>query len=51
MGNNEISKVFEVQNNGPLESYLIEITAAILAEADDITSKGHVVNYVLDKLE
>ena len=49
MGNNEISKVFEVWNNGPLESYLIEITAAILAMTDDITSKGHVVDYVLDK--
>merc|ERR1740139_1587006 len=49
MGNNEISKVFQVWNNGPLESYLIEITAAILAKTDDITSKGNVVDYVLDK--
>ena len=46
MGNNEISKVFQVWNNGPLESYLIEITAAILSKKDDITNKDHVVDYV-----
>jgi len=49
MGNDEISQVFANWNDGYLESYLIEITAAILSKRDDITTKGHVVDYVLDK--
>jgi len=49
MTNDEISQVFADWNKGKLESYLIEITAVILSRKDDITSKGHVVDYVLDK--
>jgi len=49
MGNEEMSKTFAKWNEGELESYLIEITAKILAKEDDITGEGHVVDYVLDK--
>lgn len=49
MSNEQMAKKFEEWNNGILESYLIEITASILAKTDDITGKGSVVDYVLDK--
>jgi len=49
MTNKEISEVFTTWNKGRLESYLIEITAIILAKDDEITGKGQVVDYVLDK--
>jgi len=49
LDNNEMSRVFEKWNSGRLESYLIEITASILAKEDGITNKGHVVDYILDK--
>jgi len=49
LDNNEMSQVFEKWNSGRLESYLIEITASILAKEDTITNKGHVVDYILDK--
>jgi len=47
--NDEMSKVFAEWNEGKLESYLIEITAAILSKKDDVTKKGHVIDYILDK--
>jgi len=49
LSNEEMAKVFDTWNKGELESYLIEITAKILAKDDDITGKGQVVDYVLDK--
>jgi len=49
MSNEQMAKQFEEWNNGQLDSYLIEITASILAKTDDITGKGSVVDYVLDK--
>jgi len=49
MGNDEMSKTFAKWNEGELESYLIEITAKILAKPDDITGEGYVVDYILDK--
>lgn len=49
LDNVAMSKVFEQWNKGRLESYLTEITAAILAKKDDITNRGHVVDYILDK--
>mmetsp|Transcript_17453 Transcript_17453/g.28975 ORF Transcript_17453/g.28975 Transcript_17453/m.28975 type:complete len:488 (-) Transcript_17453:96-1559(-) len=49
MSNQEMSKLFEEWNKGELESFLIEITSTILAKKDDITGKGEVVDYVLDK--
>jgi 6-phosphogluconate dehydrogenase len=49
MSNKEIAKIFESWNKRELSSYLIEITATILAKDDEITGKGQVVDYVLDK--
>lgn len=49
MGNDEIGDLFEEWNKGELNSYLIEITATIFKKKDDLTGKGHVVDYVLDK--
>eukprot|EP00590_Aulacoseira_subarctica_P006959 CAMPEP_0172419652 /NCGR_PEP_ID=MMETSP1064-20121228/6046_1 /TAXON_ID=202472 /ORGANISM="Aulacoseira subarctica , Strain CCAP 1002/5" /LENGTH=467 /DNA_ID=CAMNT_0013159215 /DNA_START=187 /DNA_END=1590 /DNA_ORIENTATION=- len=49
MSNQEMSEVFSKWNEGELSSYLIEITSKILAKKDDITSKGEVVDYILDK--
>jgi 6-phosphogluconate dehydrogenase len=49
MSNKEMAKQFESWNKGELSSYLIEITATILAKKDDLTGKGEVVDYILDK--
>ena len=49
MSNDEMAAMFEEWNKTELESYLIEITAKILAKKDDQTDKGHVIDYVLDK--
>jgi len=49
MTNKEMAAVFDTWNKGRLESYLIEITALILAKDDEITGIGQVVDYVLDK--
>jgi len=49
MSNAEMAEVFAKWNKGKLESYLIEITSIILAKQDDITGKGEVVDYILDK--
>eukprot|EP00591_Stephanopyxis_turris_P008524 CAMPEP_0195516376 /NCGR_PEP_ID=MMETSP0794_2-20130614/7122_1 /TAXON_ID=515487 /ORGANISM="Stephanopyxis turris, Strain CCMP 815" /LENGTH=467 /DNA_ID=CAMNT_0040644955 /DNA_START=83 /DNA_END=1486 /DNA_ORIENTATION=- len=49
MSNGEMSTLFNEWNKGDLNSYLIEITATILAKKDDLTGVGDVVDYVLDK--
>merc|ERR1712226_1117092 len=49
MSNEEMAEVFTEWNKGELESYLVEITALILAKTDDINAEGYVVDYVLDK--
>ncbi|EEC49349.1 6-phosphogluconate dehydrogenase [Phaeodactylum tricornutum CCAP 1055/1] len=49
MGNDEMATLFEDWNSGDLESYLIEITAKILARKDDLTDDGYVVDKILDK--
>jgi 6-phosphogluconate dehydrogenase len=49
LSNEEMSKLFAEWNEGELESFLIEITATILSKKDDLTGKGEVVDYVLDK--
>ncbi|KAL7521336.1 hypothetical protein ACHAWX_006003 [Stephanocyclus meneghinianus] len=49
MSNQEMSEVFEQWNQSPLASYLIEITAKILAKKDDVTGEGYVIDYILDK--
>jgi 6-phosphogluconate dehydrogenase len=47
--NKDMAREFAKWNEGDLSSYLIEITAKILAKEDDITGEGYVVDYVLDK--
>ena len=49
MTNDEMAAVFEEWNKGELESFLIEITAKILAKKDDLTDSGYVVDKILDK--
>jgi len=49
MSNDDMSSQFAKWNEGELSSYLIEITATILAKTDDVTGQGHVVDYILDK--
>ena len=46
MSNDDMARQFARWNEGELSSYLIEITAKILAKQDDVTGKGHVVDYV-----
>jgi 6-phosphogluconate dehydrogenase len=46
MTNVEMSRQFTRWNDGDLSSYLIEITAKILAKDDDVTGTGYVVDYV-----
>ncbi|MBN2044014.1 MAG: decarboxylating NADP(+)-dependent phosphogluconate dehydrogenase, partial [Anaerolineales bacterium] len=46
MGNDEISEVFTVWNQGKLDSYLIEITADIMKYRDE--NGEYVVDYILD---
>jgi len=49
LSNDDMAAQFGKWNDGELSSYLIEITATILAKTDDVTGIGHVVDYVLDK--
>jgi 6-phosphogluconate dehydrogenase len=49
MNNVDMSRQFARWNDGKLSSYLIEITAKILQKEDDVTGKGYVVDYILDK--
>ena len=46
----EVGKIFERWNEGDLESYLIEITADVLAHRDPVTGAGF-VDIVLDQAE
>lgn len=46
MTNVDMARQFARWNDGDLSSYLIEITAKILAKEDDVTGKGYVVDYV-----
>jgi len=49
MSNPEMAELFAEWNKGELESYLIEITAKILAKKDDLTEDGYVMDKILDK--
>jgi 6-phosphogluconate dehydrogenase len=49
LSNEEIAEIFEEWQQGELNSYLIDITAKILRKKDDLTGKGFVVDYILDK--
>ncbi len=46
----EMSEIFAGWNQGRLESYLIEVTAAVLAEIDPETDR-HLVDLILDQAE
>lgn len=47
MNNEEIQAVFAKWNDGPVSSFLIEITADVLAEKDDLTGRD-LVDMILD---
>jgi len=49
LDNEEMAKLFVEWNKTELESYLIEITAKILAKKDDLTDDGYVIDKILDK--
>jgi len=49
MGNEEMAELFAKWNKTKLDSYLIEITAKILARKDDLTDDGYVVDKILDQ--
>jgi 6-phosphogluconate dehydrogenase len=49
MGNEEMSKLFTEWNKGDLDSFLVEITATILAKKDDLTEDSYIVDKILDK--
>jgi 6-phosphogluconate dehydrogenase len=48
LSNQALHEVFDGWNRGPLQSFLIEITAAIFAKSDDKTG-GAVVDVILDR--
>lgn len=47
--NDELNKIFTKWNEGPLQSFLMEITAAIFLQKDDIDSNKRLVDIILDK--
>jgi 6-phosphogluconate dehydrogenase len=49
LSNDELAAIFASWNSTELQSFLIEITAVILAKKDDLTNQGHVVDKILDK--
>ena len=49
LSNTRIAEIFTSWNSFELGSYLLDITAKILVKHDDITDKGEVVDYILDK--
>ena len=49
LDNEEMAKLFTDWNSTELESYLIEITATILAKKDDLTDDGYLIDKILDK--
>ena len=48
LGPDELAEVFDKWNQGPLESFLIELTAEVLTVRDEKTG-GFLVDHVLDK--
>lgn len=47
--NAEIHETFSEWNKGPLQSFLVEITAEIFAQADDKVEGGDLIDAILDK--
>jgi 6-phosphogluconate dehydrogenase len=48
LSNLEMHHIFETWNKGRLQSFLVEITAAILAEPDEF-NEGELIDFILDK--
>ena len=48
LSNPELHEVYASWNEGVLRSYLVEITAAIFTQQDELTD-GHLVDYIMDK--
>lgn len=49
LSNDEIAQVFSNWNSSELESFLIEITAAIFSKKDDLENDGYLIDKILDK--
>lgn len=50
MGNDEVRAAMDEWNGGPLESFLVEITAKVLRKRDDREGEtGHLVDKILDR--
>ena len=47
--NKEMQKIFDQWNKGPLQSFLMEITAKIFLQKDDINTDRMLVDVILDK--
>jgi 6-phosphogluconate dehydrogenase len=47
LSNDELHQVFHTWNQGPLQSFLIEITADVFAQKDDLTN-NYLVDMILD---
>jgi 6-phosphogluconate dehydrogenase len=47
--NDEIHTIFATWNSGKLQSFLIEITAKIFLQKDDVDSSRHLIDMILDK--
>ncbi|HYW94599.1 MAG TPA: NAD(P)-binding domain-containing protein, partial [Bacteroidales bacterium] len=47
MENPEMKSIFETWNNGPLSSFLVEITADILGKEDQVEG-GYLIDHILD---
>ncbi|MGE5316390.1 MAG: NADP-dependent phosphogluconate dehydrogenase [Chloroflexota bacterium] len=48
LGNKELHDVYQKWNKGVLQSYLIEITAAIFSQKDDAGEAGYLIDKILD---
>jgi len=47
--NDELHTIFTDWNNGPLQSFLVEITAKIFLQADDVDASKRLVDVILDR--
>jgi 6-phosphogluconate dehydrogenase len=47
--NDELHNIFTKWNNGPLQSFLIEITAKVFLQKDDVNVNDRLVDSILDK--
>ncbi len=45
----QIAEIFKKYNDGKLQSYLFEISVAVLSEKDEFNKDGYLIDYILDK--